>query len=331
MIVKNKQSLGGTKRAESLTDEQRKEIASGAAKAKWKEEAGLPKAEYRGEITIGDIRIPCAVLNNGQRVITEHGITKAIGSRSGASKRLKKASGSNGALLPIFLAPSQLKTFVSNELLDGPLKVITYKDGRRKVIGYKAEILPAVCDVWLRARQAGELQKQQLPRALKAEILMRGLAHIGVIALVDEATGYQEIRDRKALQQILEQLKAKELQPWVKTFPDEYYENMFRLRGWSYKPLDKTKSRPSVVGTYTNNLIYERLAPGVLEELKKVTPRTASGKRKHKYFQNLTPETGHPKLKEHISNVVVLMRVNNDWDSFIEMVDKALPKYMDGR
>jgi len=330
MEQETKQSLGGKKRAESLTEWQRKEIASKAAVARWTEDANLPKAEYGGEIVIGNLRIPCAVLDNGKRVVSENGITTALlGSRSGASKRLKKASEADGAPLPIFLAPGQLKPFISNELINGPLKQIVYKDGRKKVVGYGAEILPAVCDVWLKAREAGALQNQQKQKALKAEILMRGLAHIGVIALVDEATGYQDFRDRQALQQILEEFIAKELQPWVKTFPDDYYENLFRLKAWNYKPLDT--SRPGVVGRYTNNLIYERLAPGVLKELKRITPKNTSGRRKHKFFQKLTPETGHPKLKEHISNIVVLMKVNDDWEVFMGMVDKALPKYMDGR
>lgn len=324
------QSLGGKKRAEILSEKQRKKIASIAAKTRWAEDANLPKAEYRGEIAIGSLRIPCAVLSNGKRVVSENGITNALlGSRSGASKRLKKASEADGEHLPLFLAPGQLKPFITNELINGPLKQIAYRDGRKKVIGYGAEILPVVCDVWLKAREAGQLLPQQKQKALKAEILMRGLAHIGVIALVDEATGYQNYRDRQALQKILEEFIAKELQPWVKTFPDDYYENLFRLKAWTYKPLDT--SRPGVVGKYTNNLIYERLAPGVLQELQKLTPKNESGRRRHKYFQKLTPEKGHPKLKEHISNIIVLMKVNDDWHTFMTMVNKALPKYMDGR
>ena len=330
MAKETKQSLGGQKRAESLTDKQRKRIATKAAKERWREEAKLPKAEYRGEVVIGDIKIPCAVLEDGRRVISETGITKAIlGTRSGASIKLKSQANKDGALLPVFLAPPRLKPIITSELGDEPLEPIVYKDGRRKVVGYGAEILPTVCDIWLKAREAGVLQKQQLPKAMKAEILMRGLARVGVIALVDEATGYQAVRDRQALQKILEDFIAKELQPWVKTFPDEFYEQLYRLRGWKYRPLNT--SRPGVVAHYTVNLIYERLAPGVLDELKKKAPKNIKGRRKARLHQGLTPEIGHPKLREHISNVLVLLRVNEDWNSFMEMMDKALPKYCDGK
>ena len=153
----------------------------------------LPKATHRGELNIGGMKIPCAVLEDGKRVITEHGITMALlGSRSGASKRLKKVHQESGAPVPIFLAPGNLKPFITKELEDGPLAPVEYQESDRVVSAFDAEILPAACEVWLRAREAGALQEQQLDKAKKAEILMRGLAHIGITALVDEATGYQE-------------------------------------------------------------------------------------------------------------------------------------------
>ena len=56
-------------------------------------------------------------------MLTENGITNAIlGSRSGASKRLKKA----GAPVPLFLAPGNLRPFISKEVEDGPLKPLSY-------------------------------------------------------------------------------------------------------------------------------------------------------------------------------------------------------------
>ena len=83
-----------------------------------------------------------------------------LGTRSGASKRLKKAASEDGALLPLFLAPGQLTPFIKKDLYDGPLMPIDYLDGDRVVRAYDAAILPAVCDVWLKAREAGALQSQ---------------------------------------------------------------------------------------------------------------------------------------------------------------------------
>ena len=157
----------------------------------------VPKVTHTGEIEIGNIKIPCAVLEDGTRVLSENGITNALlGSRSGYSKRRTIASKAKGAPLPLFLAPERLKPFISKELVDGPLTPLNYIQNSRRVTGFDAEVLPGICDVWLQARDAGALQTQQLDKAKKAEILMRGLAHIGITAFVDEATGYQEIRDR---------------------------------------------------------------------------------------------------------------------------------------
>src|SRR5690606_34477435 len=73
-----------------------------------------------------------------------------------------------------------------------------------------------------------------------ADVLMRGLASVGIIALVDEATGFQRDRTADALAKILEEFIAKELRPWVQTFPDQFYEHLFRLRGMNF-PRDRVK------------------------------------------------------------------------------------------
>ena len=283
------------------------------------------KAEFKGTLDIGDVSIPCAVLENGQRILSENGMTNALlGTRSGASKRLKKEHAKAGAPLPIFLAPKSLKPFIGKDLLDGPLQPIQYQDGDRIVYGYDASILPMVCDVWLKARESDTLQDQQLDKAQKAEILMRGLAHIGIIALVDEATGYQEVRKRDALQAILDKYLKKEFAAWAKRFPDEFYQELFRLRGWPYDP--GSVKRPGVIGKYTNDLVYERLAPGILDELQKKNPVTENGYRKVRHHQFLTEDVGHPALAQHLYAVTTLMKAASNWDNFYRSIQRALPK-----
>src|SRR6185312_10109775 len=237
---------GGEARANKLSPERRREIALAAIQARW-EKAGkpaVPIASFTGDLKIGDTIIPCAVLDDGTRVVTENGLTNALlGSRSGASKRLKRASVEQGAPLPLFIAPGNLKPFITKELLDGPLKPITYIQGDRKVSGFDATALPTVCEIWLRARADGRLQAQQADKAKQAEILMRGLARVGITALVDEATGYQDARARDALAKILEAFVAKELQPYLKRFQPEFYKQVYRLRGWAFPSEPKDQRR----------------------------------------------------------------------------------------
>ena len=321
MTEKSPNSAGGIARAEKLSPEERSQIAQTAAAARW----GIPRATHRGEIVIGDTHIPCAVLDNGSRVLTENGITNALlGSRSGASKRLKKSQLEAGAPVPLFLAPDRLKPFISQEVMDGPLAPVQYLDGTRTVTGYDATVLPAACEIWLKARDAGVLQAQQIEKAQQADILMRGLAHVGVVALVDEATGYQEVRDRMALQAILDKFLRTEFAAWAKRFPDEFYKEMFRLKGWGYNPL--SVARPGVVGRYTTDVVYERLAPGIVEELERINPKNDRGNRRTRHHQWLSEDIGHPALAQHIHAVIGFMRASACWDDFIRLLDRAFPK-----
>jgi hypothetical protein len=152
------------------------------------------------------------------------------------------------------------------------------------------------------------------------------LAKVGIIALVDEVTGYQEVRDREALQKILELYLLKEFAAWAKRFPDDFYKELFRLRGWNWNKL--SVARPGYVGKLTNDLVYERLAPGILDDLKRKNPRTESGNRKVRHHQWLTEDVGHPALAQHLHATIALMRAAQNWSSFYTMIERALPKRM---
>ncbi|VTZ27115.1 conserved hypothetical protein [Methylocella tundrae] len=324
-IEKTRQSKGGIARSKSLSAEDRKRIASEAATKRWADQGNLPKVEFSGTLTLGEMGIPCAVLSDGSRVISEFGITNAIlGSRSGASKRKKKAASEAGALLPLFIAPRQLEPYITKELREGPLKPISYQEGNSVTVGYDAKILRAVCEVWLSARAAGALQEQQKDKAQRAEILMRALADIGIISLVDEATGFQRFRARDELQRILSAYIAPELLPWAKRFPDSYYEHLHRVRGWKYEP--GHSARNAYIGKLTNSLIYEQLPNGVLDELRSKNPRDRETKRrKHTHHQLLTQEIGHPHLEKQILVVTTLLSISDDWTDFCKYFSKKFP------
>jgi len=278
-----------------------------------------------GIMRIGDSELPCAVLEDGTRLINQAETLEALG-------RSRRAKGGSGAVdkLPPFLSARNLEPFIDEDLKRSTTPIIFTplhggggKEGNRQ-IGYRADILPKACEVMLRARDAGALHANQHRLAIQADILMRGLAHVGIIALVDEATGYQNIRAKEALAEILEAFISEDLRPWTRTFPDEFYRQIFRLRGWSYNPF--SVKRPSYVGRLTNDLVYERLAPGVLAELRRKNPPNEKGRRKWKHFQWLTGNIGDPKLREHIYAVIALMKASTTWDGFYRGIQRALPQ-----
>ncbi|HWW05613.1 P63C domain-containing protein [Collimonas sp.] len=316
---------GGVERAKRLTPEKRSEIAKKAAAARYAQGGALPKADYKGQLAIGDILIPCAVLNDGRRVLSERGITDSFFSGRPNARQFELAA---GAGLPVFVAQNELKSLIDKEFWSGAGKPIEYQNGDQIVVGFEASILPVVCDVWLKARQEDLLSKTQKGRAEKAEILMRALAHVAINALVDEATGYQEVRPKNALQAYLEMLIRKELAAWAKKFPDEFYENIYKLKGWPWPGMGK--NRYSVVAHYTRDLVYERLAPGILKELENKSPKNESGHRQNKLHEWLTDDIGNPLLAQHLHTLIMFQRsaIANGfgWNRFLKMVDQVMPK-----
>lgn len=308
-------SKGGKSRAKSLDKATRSEIARNAAVARWS--AALPDATHEGEIELGNLSLPVAVTSDGTRLMVSRAFLTALG-------RPWKGSYDRNEL-PNFIDAKNLAPFLSSELIEKVQPVEFINKHGQKALGYRAELLQLVCDVYLEARKAGVLQPSQQRVADQAEMLIRGFARLGIIALVDEATGYQRDRAKDALARILEAFIAKELQPWVKTFPDEFYEGLFTLRGMTF-PRDTVK-RPQYFGHLTNDIIYKRLAPSVLEELKKSVPKLPSGRRKANLHQGLTPDLGHPLLREHLAKVVTIMKLSDTWQDFMRKLDLLHPRY----
>lgn len=315
-----RQSKGGKVRAERLSAEERREIASTAARARWAEAANLPKATHSGTLSIGDAAIPCAVLSDGTRLLTQAGFLEALGRSSKPKGRSQQVTDG----LPPFLATKSLKSLISDEVVSStvPVEFVTPTGGR--ALGYRAELLPKVCDLFMEARNQGLLTTQQLPIAEKCEMLVRSLAKVGIVALVDEATGFQQERERDALHKLLSVYLAEERLAWAKRFPDEFYKQIYRLKGWQW-PVGRAK--PPLLGHITNDIVYERLPEGVLAKLQELNPTQEETKRrKWKHHQFLSQEVGQPDLRDHILQILPIMRISKDWKAFKRHLDIAFPK-----
>ena len=271
-------------------------------------------ATHVGKLQIGDQEIDCAVLEDGTRVINQATLLSALG-------RDRRAKTDKGETV---LFAGNLQPYISPDIMRSIADPITYAmpTGGR-ALGYRAELLPQVCEVYLQARADERLFASQARAAHAAEILVRGLARLGIVALIDEATGYQEVRARDELQRILEAYVQAELRPWMKRFPDEFFKEIYRLQGWEYKP--GTSKRTPYVGHLVNKYVYDQLPPGVHEELARLNPRTEQGYRQHKHHQFLTVDTGHPHLDKQITTVTMLMRISRDKQEFEELFERAFP------
>lgn len=313
-------SIGGSARAAKLSPEQRLAISQKAVAAK-KEQALMLRATHGSDenpLRIGDIEIPCYVLADETRVLSQRGLLAGLGIAKGST-----VSGEDRLTVLV-------NGLLQNKLIDPDIALVLKKPiqfkpkhGGKPAYGYPATVLADLCDAMLEARNSGKLAERQQGLAKQCEILIRGFARVGIIALVDEATGFQKERAKDALAKILEAWVAKELQPYVKTFPSDFYENMFRLRGLDYPP-ERQNYRPQYFGVLTNDIVYERLAPGLLDELKK---QAIKDEKKAHLHRRLTEEIGHPRLKEHLASVVTIMKLSDDYPDFINKLNRIHPRF----
>lgn len=312
---------GGVARAAKLSPDERKAISAKGVDAK-KDRAALPKATHGSSdkpLRIGDTEIPCYVLEDGTRVLSQRGLITGIGMSSGSTR-------SGDARHVAFFDQEAIKPFVVNDLtvmLKQPIRFVP-PHGGKPAFGYPATILADICESVLAARQAGAIPINN-PIAKECEVLVRGFARVGIIALVDEATGYQKDRARDELAKILEAFVAKELQPWVKKFPAAFYEEMFRLRGLPFDP--QSVKRPPYFGHLTNDIVYRRLAPGVWKELKSKVKKNADGRATQQLHRLLTPDVGDPRLKDLLTRVVTVMQLSDKWGDFKLKLDRVAPAY----
>jgi hypothetical protein len=319
-------SAGGKARADKLTPQQRKEIAAKAASARWNKD--LPQAEYEGLLKFGTIEFKCAVIEQGSepplRLISQGEFMQSLGMYYSGyiAKQHREQGGTAG--LPMFLAQAALKPFIESNIDVLQFEPISYlTEGGMVAKGIPATIISKICKVWIDANAAGVLKPRQRLIAENAAIVREAIADVGMVALVDEATGYQRVRARDALQVILDAFLRKSFAAWSKRIPDEFYIQIYRLRGWEWPGMQI--NRFQIVGKYTTDIIYKRLAPGVQEELERKNPKDEKGNRPAKNHQWLTENIGHPALASHMHAVLGLMRASKNWTQFKSLLDLAFP------
>ena len=231
---------------------------------------------------------------------------------------------------PAFLAHKNLQPFISDELRKDSTPVHFRTEDGDPAFGYRAQVLPGVCNVYLSVRDEEKLRKAQQALAQLSYTLVRELATLGIIALVDAASNYKELCHSPAVQGLL----ARYLKPfaarWSKRFPDEYYQEIYRLKGWEWQGMGV--NRLPITGHITNEIIYARMADGLLDRLRIDNPKTAKGEREHRHHQWLSDDFGVQELREHIVGVLAIMRTVVDpdpkraWQKFRISLERSYPR-----
>jgi hypothetical protein len=317
---------GGVERAKSLSSERRSEIAKIAAEKRWSKTEEIADPTIKRAIfgspekmlKIGNVEVECYVLEGGKRVLSGRGMQQAIG-LGGEAK-------THGSKLREFLSFQSIKPFVNNDLamaIENPDRFTRPGRGGVPAIAFEATLLIDLCEAIVKAKDAKGFRSSWLPLAYQAQIITLSFAKAGIISAIDEVTGYQEVREKDAIQKIIEKYLNDYAKKWSKVFPDAFWEKLLRIKGYeSYIGLP----RPSFVGHWVNDIVYDRLAPGIRQKLKELNPKTEKGHRKYKNHQFLTTDHGVPELKDHITKTMVLMDAANGQRDFERMLKKSLPK-----
>lgn len=285
----------------------------------------IPIAEYTGQVKIGDKWIPCAVLypesENPIRVFWQREIVGLLtGNKKGGFERYLKAVN----LQPYL--PDKFKEKLLSETVM-PMKIA----GRAGIAqSFEATDLIDICQMYMKADRAGVIHQSQNDLVTQSEIIVFAFAKLGVVAVIDEATNYQYVRDRFALNRLLDRyIDDEKAKVWAKKFPDNFYREIFRLNNWEFNPAGFHK-RPGVVGKWTKELIYARFPTPILTKLEDLNPMTKHGYRKWRHHQFLTEDVGNLELQEYISNCTFLMKSSSNWRKFKQLFARAMGQEYNG-
>lgn len=259
----------------------------------------LRKATHWGELMLGDIPIPCYVLEDGQRIFSLKGVVVAL-------------TGTEGGQLAEYIKVRSIREYLPEDLIpaeNGSIPaLINFDTGgaafAKNAIGVPVERFMDICIAFSTALQetnAGNAQikltERQTEIAIRANTFLRTTAKVGIVALVDEATGYQYDRPVDALQFKLKLFLAEEMREWEKTFPDELWVQFGRLTNWK----GSIHSRPKYWGKLVNELVYSYLDNDVYNWLKTNAPKPVGNQSYHRW---LSEQYGLKKLMEHLWQLV---------------------------
>ncbi|OCG71897.1 hypothetical protein A9G43_03860 [Gilliamella sp. Occ3-1] len=266
------------------------------------------KIIHEGEIILNETIIPCYILDDGTRVLSGNAMQNALKLQEDNEKK-------SGTRLARYLNQKTLKPFIYQGKSPGHYSPIECYKGTQKINGYEATILADICEAFLEARNNINLSARQKIIADQCEVLIRGFARVGIVALIDEATGYQYERERFELQKILNAYVSDEILKWQLTFTDDFYKEIFRL--WNLPFIPKyIKNKPSFIGKLTVKYIYDQMPKGVIEKVKDNIGKTEKGNWKYRWHQSLTSDIGREHLRKQIIEVTTLMSISESKEQF---------------
>jgi hypothetical protein len=315
------QSLGGIERARKLSPEERQEIAKRGATARWariSDPSYIPEASHQGVLEIGAIKVDCYVLGDRRRVVHKRGMAKAFTLKSAGGNAFMKTLGRKG--LGSEISP-ELWHKINNPIVFKPLNG---DPGH----GYEATVLIDICDAIIQAKNTGKLVPKQFKMAAQAEIIIRSAARVGIIALVDEATGFIADKRKEEYRQLFQEFISEQCRDWKDVFARQFFDMIYRLYNLRRKNPGSFK-HPSFFGHFIRRYIYHPLADSrgiILDMLDEKNPVVyVHGGRRYKLYQFLE-EIGIDALRAQIWQVIGIGSASRSKDEFDRAFQRAFPR-----
>jgi len=314
------QSKGGSARAKKLSPSERSAIATRAAQSRWakvRDPNAVAEAETDGILKIGDVELEVYVLKDKRRVISMRAMGRALGMKS-----------EGGNIFMRTMARKGVRSVLSENLIEKIENPIYFKPLTGDLaFGLDAEVLIEVCDALIEAKNRLALAPSQTFLAIQSEIIIRSAAKVGIISLIDEATGYTD-RGKDEYRKLFDAFIRKEFRQWEQEFPNKFFDMIYRLYGLKRQNLD-SKKHPQFFGKFIRKYIYYPLANSngaILEKLDERNPVVYDGGgRKHKFFQYLTDHIGMDTFRQHLWQVVGIGEAALDKQQFDRGFYRAFP------
>lgn len=267
--------------------------------------ATVPRALREGELPIGAIRVPCYALADGTALLTGAAILAvfAVANNRHFGRFVERIPVDSGQI-PLW--PEVRFRAPSNNAI---------------AVGYRADVVVDVCDLYIRALAAGTLHPKQMPLAIRAAVVSAALGKVGITALIWEATGYDKVKAAGALQDKLALVLREEAGAWEQLFPHEFFVEVARL----YRlELRADGRRPMVFAAFLAEFFYEWFDAEVYDAMKRRNPRRPEldGERRHRHHQFLTPPA-RARFVQHRGEVLRLMRATPHLADFRMRFDAA--------
>jgi len=265
-------------------------------------------------LRIGDISIPCFILNDSKAVLLIGGIQKALGYQGRSEKWLLYLLHHINKFISIDELLQQVENPVQFQLIPRERPIL-------KAEGLYSKTFLDVCNTIVIAKKQGYLNIHQLNYSKSAEIMLNDLSQSNIDVLIDESTGFKFFRERSIdqLQQFLWDIFEDDAILWMKTIPPSFFSTLFEVHGFDWQDLaNNTQNIAKII----YEIVFSRIPDPLLTTLRQERPR-----RIYKKKNNKPEHMSHPELTIYILNVLSLIKVaKQNRNIFMRLLNKSYPK-----